>query len=163
MFKKIIFAFFVLAAFFYAGCTKSSSSTSCGKSESTLVAADSEVVNIQTYLTANGRTAIKDPRGFFYSITAAGTGSTNPSICSKVYVKYAGYLFSGFKFTENLVGSTFNLSDLIVGWQMGMEKITAGGSITLYIPPSLGYGTNVNGNIPANSYLIFSVQLVQVL
>ncbi|MBK7558665.1 MAG: FKBP-type peptidyl-prolyl cis-trans isomerase [Chitinophagaceae bacterium] len=48
-----------------------------------------------------------------------------------------------------------------------MEKGTSfdpgRGRITLYIPPSLGYGCNQSGSIPPGSNLIFTIDLIDVL
>ncbi|HNA01242.1 MAG TPA: hypothetical protein PLN49_10290, partial [Ferruginibacter sp.] len=105
----------------FSGCKKSSPE-GCGYSESTLVAPASEVATLQAYITANHPTAIQHPSGLFYEITAPGSGA-NPSICSKVTVKYSGYLTTGAKFDENLTGVTFSLGDLIVGWQKGLPLV----------------------------------------
>ena len=45
----------------------------------------------------------------------------------------------------------------------GIPMIKPGGKIKLYCPPSLAYGNQANGTIPANSILIFEVELVGVL
>jgi FKBP-type peptidyl-prolyl cis-trans isomerase FkpA len=120
------------------------------------------MATVQAYVTANRPTAILHPGGFYYEIIAAGTGTVTPQICSDVRVKYAGYLTTGFKFDEELTGITFRLGQLIVGWQRGLPLIKKGGTIYLYLPPSLGYGANAVGSIPANSILVFSVELVDV-
>lgn len=55
-----------------------------------------------------------------------------------------------------------------MGWQKGLPYIKGGGKIKLYIPPSLGYGAkdvkDDMGNviIPANSILVFSLELTDV-
>ncbi|MDQ3550845.1 MAG: FKBP-type peptidyl-prolyl cis-trans isomerase, partial [Bacteroidota bacterium] len=62
----------------------------------------------------------------------------------------------------------FQLGDLIAAWKNVIPKIKEGGRIVMYVPPSLGYGNrdnrDQNGNIviPANSILIFEVDLLQV-
>ena len=56
----------------------------------------------------------------------------------------------------------FNLSGLIIGWQEGIPLIAPGGSITLYLPPSLAYGSTAVGSIPANSILVFTIDLLAV-
>ena len=40
--------------------------------------------------------------------------------------------------------------------------IAPGGSITLYLPPSLAYGSTAVGSIPANSILVFTIDLLAV-
>jgi len=80
-----------------------------------------------------------------------------------------GRLTNGTVFDQSPAGGTktFTLGGLIPGWQKGIPLISSGGKITLYIPPSLGYGSvDVKQNniviIPANSILIFEIDLVAV-
>lgn len=161
MIKKLLFLPVFMMMIFIAGCNKTVTRAGCTATESTVVAPANEIAFIQAYLTANGLTAVQAPSGFFYSISPQGTGA-KPTLCSNVTVKYAGYLFNGFKFDESLTGASFTLSNLIIGWQQGMELLNNGGSMILYIPPSLGYGSLPNGIIPANSYLRFTLQLINV-
>jgi FKBP-type peptidyl-prolyl cis-trans isomerase len=59
---------------------------------------------------------------------------------------------------------TLHLPDgggLIAGWSQGMAGMKEGGRRLLAIPPSLGYGANAQGPIPANSSLIFDVRVVK--
>lgn len=156
MLKRIFF--FLPIIFFIAGCSKADPNE-CQYTESSVTAPASEVQTLQAYITANHPTAIQHSSGLFYEISNPGTGAT-ANVCSNVTVKYAGYLLSnGTKFDENLTGITFTLGSLIVGWQKGIPLIKPGGSITLYLPPSLAYGSNAIGSVPANSYLIFVIQL----
>ena len=60
-----------------------------------------------------------------------------------------------------------NLSNLIAGWHRGLPQIGVGGKITLYIPPSLAYGPDAIYNqgvevIPANAYMIFDIELLNI-
>ena len=141
---------------------KKSSDNDCNFSVSNVVVPASEMTSLQSYVSANYPAAILHPGGFYYEIMAAGTGTVTPAICSNVRVTYAGYLTNGTKFDEELVGITFKLGQLIVGWQRGLPLIKKGGSINLYLPPSLGYGSVAVGGIPANSILRFSIQLLDV-
>jgi FKBP-type peptidyl-prolyl cis-trans isomerase FkpA len=105
---------------------------------------------------------VQDPRGFYYNIISPGTG-TNPSQSSKVTVLYTGALTSGTVFDQTGTNpATFNLNQLILGWQYGLPLIKAGGRIMLYLPPQLGYGSTAAGSIPANSNLIFDITLQSV-
>ncbi len=111
-----------------------------------------------TFTAAN---AIKDSRGFYYIIGLPGSGA-NPTVNSTVTVKYTGTLTDGTVFDQNQTGLLFQLSNLILGWQMGIPLIKKGGTITLYLPPSLGYGCGGSGAVPPNAILVFGINLVNV-
>lgn len=162
MIKNLIF--FICIVFLITACKKSTVSTGCAYTNSTVIAPSTEIATLQTWITANHPAAILHPSGFFYEITSPGTGDT-ATICSHIIIKYSGYLIFTtplFKFDENLNGASFALGQLIVGWQKGIPLIKTGGSINLYIPPTLGYGSSPSGIIPANSYLLFNIQLVAI-
>lgn len=50
--------------------------------------------------------------------------------------------------------------EVIPGWEVGLQGMKVGGTRTIIIPPELGYGPQQVGAIPANSTLIFTVELV---
>lgn len=164
MFSRLflLFSFCVLLS----SCAKTTSDAGCTYTPSTVVVPASELTNLQTWVAANRPAAIfNSAGGFYYEITAAGTGTVTPDVCKSVTVKYIGYLTNGIKFTstnEETIPSTFVLGGLITGWQRGLPLIKAGGSINLYLPPTLGYGANAAGSIPANSILLFTIQLTAV-
>lgn len=114
--------------------------------------------------------ATKNPAGFFYTINKTGTGAAINNLCQSVSVTYKGTFFNGSSFDSTLSGqpANFELRQVIIGWQQAVPLITAGGDITLYLPPSLAYGSTAVLNnqgqviIPANSYLIFRIQLLAV-
>lgn len=156
----ILFSFCV----FLSSCAKTSD-PGCTYTVSTVVVPGSELTSLQAWVNANRPAATLDPGGFYYEINAAGTGTVTPEVCSAVTVKYTGYLTNGTKFTstnEETIPSTFNLGALIVGWQRGLPLIKAGGAINLYLPPTLAYGANAVGTVPANSILLFTIQLSAV-
>ena len=117
---------------------------------------------IKQYLTDNNLSATKTGSGLYYIIDSVGTG-TQPSSYSNVTVVYKGY------FTDNSVfdqsdpsGATFNLQNVIQGWREGIPYFNAGGSGMLLIPSALGYGSHAKSGIPANSVLLFDIQLLSV-
>lgn len=103
----------------------------------------------------------------------AGEG-TKASAGKQVSVHYTGWLYDatapkqrGAKFDSSRDRGqpiTFVLGTrrVISGWDMGLEGMQVGGQRTLIIPPHLAYGTQARGPIPANSTLIFDVELVDV-
>ena len=84
-----------------------------------------------------------------------------PSVTDKVNINYKGFLTDDTEFDSGQ-GVTFLLSTLIRGWQIGIPEIGEGGSCTLIIPPSAGYGAVDQGDIPPNSVLIFDIDLITV-
>ena len=90
----------------------------------------------------------------------AATGDT-------VTVHYVGTLANGQKFDSSYDRGqpfTFRIGarQVIAGWEQGTPGMRVGGKRRLTIPPSLGYGGQANGPIPANSTLIFEVDLVAI-
>ena len=141
----------------FASCDKSTNDR-CARVGTT--APSSEVFTLQSYLSSNGINAVSDERGFFYIINSPGS-DLHPSVCSNVTVTYTGRLTNGAQFDARN-GEPFSLSGVIAGWQEGVPLIGKGGSITLYLPPSLGYGSQAQTGVPANSILVFQIDLVDV-
>ncbi|MBA2250353.1 MAG: FKBP-type peptidyl-prolyl cis-trans isomerase [Chitinophagaceae bacterium] len=158
----------VIAFVLLQGCTKKNDT--CSYTDSTLTAPKIEVDSLQAYLTKNSISATQNPAGFFYTITPAATGKAIVNLCSTLTVKYKGKFVNGSVFDSTATSTTaaFQLGQVIVGWQKGLPLIKSNEKITLYIPPTLGYGftdvRDAGGHvvIPANSILIFDIELVDV-
>lgn len=155
--KNFLLVFFSISLITSYSCKKKT----CDLTQSSVVASASEITTIQNHLTANSLTATQHQDGFFYNITKAGSGIA-PDLCSSITLKYKGTLLNGNVFDQSTTNITFLLKDLIIGWQKGLPLIQKGGSIRLYIPPSMGYGSNTSSGLPANSTLIFDIDLVGV-
>lgn len=94
-----------------------------------------------------------------------GTGA-EATTGSTVSVEYTGMLADGTVF-DSSVGRqplVFRLGEgrVISGWEQGLLGMKVGGKRQLIIPPDMAYGAQANGPIPANSTLIFDVELVGV-
>lgn len=78
-----------------------------------------------------------------------------------------GWLINGFQF-QNAPLSGVQVSQLVPGFQEGIKKIHAQGTVEMYIPYELGYGEEAQGTegtvsfIPAYSTLHFIVTLSSV-
>lgn len=120
---------------------------------------DDEIIN--NYLSENNLHAEYLDYGLYYSIMEEGSGGY-PEVTNTVVVKYKGYLTDNQVFDETTGEETYEylLSNLIAGRQLGLPLIQKGGKEVLFIPSALGYGPYNVGSIPANSVLIFEIQLV---
>lgn len=98
--------------------------------------------------------------------TKVGTGKTAEA-GTMVSVHYVGTLTNGTKFDSSRdrgAAFTFALGagQVIEGWDKGVAGMKVGGVRKLVIPPDLAYGDRAIGSIPANSTLVFEVELLDV-
>ncbi|MBO9728175.1 MAG: FKBP-type peptidyl-prolyl cis-trans isomerase [Chitinophaga sp.] len=121
---------------------------------------------ILSYLASHNETAVKDVSGLYYRILQPGDSTHFVKATSIPTIIYTNQLLNG-----DIVGSSFGPTDFdrrelknhIPGWQIGLQKISQGGRIRLFIPPALAYGaTGVPGIIPPNAVLISDVELVNI-
>jgi FKBP-type peptidyl-prolyl cis-trans isomerase len=85
----------------------------------------------------------------------------------RITVHYTGTLTDGTKFDSSVdrgtpFSFTLGAGEVIQGWDQGFDGMKVGGKRKLTIPASLGYGNRPVGSIPANSTLIFEVELLKV-
>jgi len=168
MTRKYLFVLIIFLAFFQISCLKNNLNE-CDYSPCKFVAPAAEITAISNYLAANNLTATQHCSGVFYSVSNPGTGK-QPNACGSVNVKYTGKLTNGNIFEQKVTDAVgIDLSRVINGWRIGIPLLKEGGSMTLYIPPFMGYGSqdmkDANGNtvIPANSTIIFTIELTAVL
>ena len=85
-----------------------------------------------------------------------------------VNVNYTGKLTNGNVFDSSLNPGrspfrfTVGAGQVIKGWDDGLIGMKVGGKRKLTIPPSMGYGNRNMGAIPANSTLIFEIDLLSI-
>jgi FKBP-type peptidyl-prolyl cis-trans isomerase FkpA len=134
---------------------------SCKKNVISQESADYNI--IKKYISDNGLSATATGSGLYYVITTEGKG-VQPNSNSDVIVTYKGYLTNGTVFDQSKAsGFATNLTNVIKGWQEGLPLFKKGGKGKLLIPSALGYGSAAQSGIPANSVLIFDIELVDVL
>jgi FKBP-type peptidyl-prolyl cis-trans isomerase FklB len=118
------------------------------------------------FLARNGKEkgVVTTATGLQYKILAAGDKKA-PAIgpSDSVTVEYRGKLMNGTEFDSSYsrgVPATFPVNGVIKGWQEALVMMKPGAKWQLFIPPELAYGTRAQPKIPANSLLIFDVNLV---
>jgi FKBP-type peptidyl-prolyl cis-trans isomerase FklB len=102
--------------------------------------------------------------GLEYKIIKSGDGKA-PLIAAtdEVTVNYRGKLIDGTEFDSSYSRNqpaTFPANGVIKGWQEALVMMRPGAHWQLFIPPELAYGPQPRPNIPANSLLIFDVEVL---
>ena len=108
--------------------------------------------------------AQKTESGLLYVVEAEGTGA-QPAVGANVSVHYTGKLLDGTVFDSSIsrgepIQFPVGTGRVIPGWDEGIMMMKQGGKRTMIIPPALAYGERATGPIPANSWLVFEVELV---
>lgn len=128
---------------------------------------DMERITIEEYLAKNNLTAQHTASGLYYIIEKQGDGE-KAEAGKTVTVNYTGKLLDGKVFESSLSpGRTplrfpLGVGRVIKGWDEGITLLNVGGKGTFIIPSPLGYGAHASGPIPANSILIFDIELLKV-
>ena len=102
--------------------------------------------------------------GLQYKVLAAGDAKAPPIAASdQVTVNYRGKLIDGTEFDSSFSRgqpATFGVSGVIKGWQEALVMMKPGARWQLYVPAELAYGPSPRPGIPANSVLIFEVEVL---
>lgn len=99
------------------------------------------------------------PGGLGYTVLRAGTGAS-PATTDYVLINYIGYLAAnGSTFDQNM-STPMTVDGVIPGFGQGLTRMSKGAIHRICIPAALGYGATASGPIPANSALVFQVELL---
>lgn len=146
----LVGVFFIFPGFWPFGTSYNASSVSSADTSS------------NSYPSMQNSASLKISDDSVGSGAVAKTGDT-------ITVQYVGSLTDGTVFDASRnhgdQGFTFTLGagQVIQGWDQGIVGMKVGGKRSLVIPPELAYGSRSIGDIiPANSTLIFEVELVKV-
>lgn len=103
--------------------------------------------------------------GLQYVVVQEGKGAT-PTDDDTVKVHYTGTLTTGEKFDSSVdrgQPAEFPVKGVIPGWTEALKLMKVGEKAKLFIPPNLAYGAQGRPGIPANSALIFDVELIEIV
>lgn len=104
------------------------------------------------------------PSGLQYKVVRSGDPATgSPKVGDVIKVHYEGALTSGQVFDSTFQRGRpmlMQLANLVPAWMEALPLMHTGDEWILYVPPALGYGDEATGPIPANSVLVFRLQLL---
>ena len=169
-----------LAACTDATSTSSSSSSAPAEIDYSACSTDDSAEQVAN-VDRSGKGDFPSVSGDDTPVIAAGSGSEPSSkilvktlkegdgavVCPGATIKahYVGALWDGTVFDSSYKRgepSEFSLNQVVKGWTYGLAHTRVGDRVELVIPASLGYGGQARGNIPANSTLVFVVDIVGV-
>jgi len=112
----------------------------------------------------------KDDQAALFADLQVGTGAEAKQ-ATKVAILYKGWLTNGTLFDQSRTDDNGKLKafsftvgqhEVISGMEQDIVGMKVGGTRRMIIPPAVGYGATAKDTIPANSVLVFDVQLVAV-
>ena len=105
------------------------------------------------------------PTGLQYRVLTEGNGES-PKKTDRVKVHYLGKLMDGSEFDSSIERgepTEFALNQVIKGWTEGLQLMKVGSKYEFFIHPNIAYGQRARPKIPANSVLIFEVELLDIV
>jgi FKBP-type peptidyl-prolyl cis-trans isomerase FkpA len=97
--------------------------------------------------------------GLGYTVLREGAGP-KPTADDTVLINYIGYLAAtGMVFDQNMQ-TPMPVGQVIPGFAEGLQLVPKAGVVRLCIPAAMAYGAQAQGPIPANSDLVFQVELL---
>lgn len=131
------------------------------------MAADNTVlpVPLRPVVDAAHRTcAARTPSGLGYTVLVPATeaGAPKPTATDYVLLNYIGYLAATGDVFDQANETPLQVSGAIPGFTEALQMMPKGSTYRFCIPAALGYGAEASGPIPANSDLVFQVELVDL-
>ncbi|MEO6718120.1 MAG: FKBP-type peptidyl-prolyl cis-trans isomerase [Novosphingobium sp.] len=103
--------------------------------------------------------AARTAAGLGYTMLRPATGAM-PAEADYVLVNYIGYLAATGAVFDQGMRATFPVGGVIPGFSRGLQMMAKTGIARFCIPAAMGYGAQGTGPIPANSDLVFQVELI---
>jgi FKBP-type peptidyl-prolyl cis-trans isomerase FklB len=107
----------------------------------------------------------KLPSGVQYTIIKPGGKGVKPLETDSVIINYKGTLPDGFVFENTYLSKAPVLTTpgtVIPGLNEVLQLMTVGATWQVFIPAAQAYGEKGNGNIPPNSAVMITVELVEI-
>ena len=119
---------------------------------------------IDEYIEDNQLDMNKLESGLYYRVIEDSKSHSTIKYNDQVTFYYTGSILGGEVFQQipEEEALTFQVKELIVGWQEGLMQLHGKGSIELIIPPHLGYGAKDTKKIPPNSTLHYTLTVTDV-
>ena len=118
------------------------------------------------FLARNARAdgVVTTASGLQYKVLEPGqAGGARPTDTDVALVNYEGKLLNGTTFDKSQQPTPFPVAGVVPGFSEVLKLMPKGAKYRVWMKPSLGYGDKATGAIPANSTLVFDVELLDFL
>ena len=118
------------------------------------------------FLTRNARArgVVTTPSGLQYKVLKPGApGAARPTDSDVALINYEGKLLNGTVFDKSQQPIPMPVAGVVPGFSEALKLMPKGSKYRVWIKPSLGYGAEDKGPIPANSTLVFEIDLIDFL
>jgi len=113
---------------------------------------------------ARARGVVVTASGLQYKVIAPGKpGAAKPTDADVALVNYEGKLLNGTTFDKSQQPTPMPVTGVVPGFSEALKLMPEGSKYRFWMKPALGYGDKANGPIPANSTLVFDVELLDFL
>ena len=116
---------------------------------------------IEAYLKKHDKACERSSSGLYYNIIEQGEGR-KIKYGDRVSFTYKGELLDGTVFDKQTKPIEFDVDILIAAWKETMLMLNEGGKAYIVSPPNLGYGTHELEDIPPNSIIVYTLEVVEV-
>lgn len=124
-------------------------------------APDPAAAFLSTNRSASG--VVETASGLQYKVLTPGQDEAKPTDQDVALVNYEGRLVDGTSFDKSTQPTPMPITGVVPGFAEGLKLMPRGAKYRFWIKPALGYGSEAQGPIPANSVLVFDVEMLDFL
>ena len=107
---------------------------------------------------------VETASGLQYRVLKQGTGDAQPTDSDVTLIQYTGKLRDGSVFDASKQPTPLPVAGVVKGFGEALKQMKKGSKIRAWIKPELGYGAqSPSPALPANSLLIFDIELIDFL
>ena len=124
-------------------------------------APDPAAAFLSTNRSASG--VVETASGLQYKVLTPGQDEAKPTDQDVALVNYEGRLVDGTSFDKSTQPTPMPITGVVPGFAEGLKLMPRGAKYRFWIKPELAYGSEAQGPIPANSVLVFDVEMLDFL
>ncbi|MEO9131055.1 MAG: FKBP-type peptidyl-prolyl cis-trans isomerase [Sphingomonas sp.] len=106
---------------------------------------------------------VETASGLQYKVLTPGQGDAKPTDQDVALINYEGRLVDGTSFDKSAAPTPMPIAGVVPGFAEGLKLMPRGAKLRFWIKPALGYGSEASGPIPANSVLVFDVEMLDFM